>query len=100
MSFDPTTLAAILAMMVATVATRFSGFFLHRFVTFSPEQRRILDAIPPAVIAAVVAPTAFATGIAEGIACLVTALVATRLPMLGSVAVGVVTVALLRFMGL
>ncbi len=58
-----------------------------------------LGAIPPAVLMAVVTPTALATGIAESIACAVTALVAFRLPMLAAVALGVATVAALRFMG-
>lgn len=48
---------------------------------------------------AVVTPTALATGIAESIACAVTALAAFRLPMLAAVALGVATVAALRFMG-
>lgn len=100
MSLDPATLAAILAMAAATAATRFSGLFLHRLMTLSPGRRRVLDAIPPAVLAAVVAPTAFATGIAESLACLVTALAALRLPLLSSMAAGVATVALLRHLGL
>ena len=50
------------------------------------------DAIPPAVLIAVIAPSAMATGWAETAAAAVTALAATRLPLLGVVAVGVVAV--------
>ncbi|MCL6706844.1 AzlD domain-containing protein [Pseudomonas sp. R2.Fl] len=100
MTVDLPTLAAILAMAAATVMTRLGGLLILRFVTLSPRSKRLLDAIPPAVLAAVVAPTAFATGIAEAIGCLLTALTATRLSMLPAAAMGVVTVALLRAFGL
>lgn len=100
MAIDAATLLAIAAMALATMTTRLGALVLHRFVTLSPERRRILDAIPPAVLAAVVAPTAFATGAAETIACLVTAVAARRLPFLGALVAGVVSVALLRLCGL
>lgn len=100
MTLEITTLIAILAMMAATVFTRLSGLLLLRYVTLTPRARRALDAIPPAVLVAVVAPTAFATGIAETVGCIVTAFAALRLPMLASAAIGVVTVALLRYFGL
>ena len=99
MSLDLSTLAAILAMAAATILTRISGLVLLRYVTLSKRQKRALGAIPPAVLMAVVTPTALATGLAESIACAVTALAAFRLPMLAAVALGVATVAVLRFMG-
>lgn len=99
MTLDLSTLAAILAMAAATILTRISGLVLLRYVTLSKRQKRALGAIPPAVLMAVVTPTALATGIAESIACAVTALAAFRLPMLAAVALGVATVATLRFMG-
>jgi len=100
MSLDFSTLAAILAMAVATIATRLAGLLVLRFTVLSPRTRLILDAIPPAVLAAVVTPTALATGLAETIACVVTALAALRLPMLAAAAIGVVAVAILRHAGL
>lgn len=96
MSVDPNTLLAILAMAVATVATRIGGLVLIRYVTIGENQKRALEAIPPAVLMAVIAPTAFAAGPAETIAAAATALAAMRLPLLASVAIGVVSVALLR----
>ncbi|MGV8939787.1 MAG: AzlD family protein [Allorhizobium sp.] len=100
MSLDPATLAAILSMAAATIATRLAGLLVLRFTSLSPRARLILDAIPPAVLAAVVTPTALATGPAETIACVVTALAALRLPMLAATTIGVTTVAILRFVGL
>jgi len=100
MTLDLHTLLAILAMAAATVFTRLSGLLLVRHVGMDDGMRSAIEAIPPAVLMAVIAPTAFATGWAETIACLVTALAARRLPMLASVALGVLTVALLRAAGL
>ncbi|KOF22087.1 membrane protein [Ensifer adhaerens] len=96
MTVDPNTLLAIVAMAIATIATRIGGLVLIRFVTIGEAQRRALEAIPPAVLMAVIAPTALVTGPAETIAAVVTALVAMRLPLLAAVAAGVVTVAILR----
>ena len=54
------------------------------------------DAIPPAVLVSVIAPTALTTGWAEAIATAITAVAATRLPLLVTIAVGVVSVVFLR----
>jgi uncharacterized membrane protein len=48
------------------------------------------------VLIAVIAPSALATGWIETVAALVSGLAATRLPLLGVVAVGVATVVGLR----
>ncbi|WP_429808402.1 AzlD domain-containing protein [Ensifer sp. B1-9] len=96
MTVDLDTLLAILAMAAATIATRIAGLVLIRSVTIGENQKRALEAIPPAVLMAVIAPTALVTGPAETIAAAATAVAATKLPLLASVAVGVVSVALLR----
>ncbi|MDK1384909.1 AzlD domain-containing protein [Sinorhizobium sp. 8-89] len=96
MTVDPSAVLAILAMAAATVLTRISGLLLIRFVTIGPQQRRALEAIPPAVLMAVIAPTALVTGSAETLAALATALAATRLPLLAAVATGVIVVAVAR----
>jgi uncharacterized membrane protein len=49
------------------------------------------------VLVAVIAPTALTTGWAETVAAAITMVAATRLPLLATVAVGVVSVVLLRF---
>ncbi|MBP1882796.1 AzlD family protein [Sinorhizobium mexicanum] len=96
MTVDPNVFLAILAMAAATVLTRISGLLLIRFVTIGPQQKRALEAIPPAVLMAVIAPTALVTGPAETLAVLATALAATRLPLLAAVATGVIVVAIAR----
>lgn len=99
-SLDPWTLAAIVAMAAATILTRIGGLILLRFATLTPKARAVLDATPAAVLAAVVTPTALSTGLAETLACVVTGLAATRLPMLPAVTAGVVSVVVLRLIGL
>jgi uncharacterized membrane protein len=94
MSVDPLTLAAILAMAVVTYATRVAGLFVAERLVLTGRAKAAFDAIPPAVLVAVIAPTALTTGWAETI----TALAATRLPLLGSIAVGVAAVVLLRML--
>ena len=99
MTLHWTTLLAILAMAGATVITRLAGLVVLRTVRLSAAARRVLDAIPPAVLMAVVAPTAFATGLPETLGCAATAIAATRLPILAAATIGVVLVALLRAAG-
>jgi uncharacterized membrane protein len=95
-SIDLPTIAAILAMAVLTYATRIAGIFLAGRLRLSGRAKAAFDAIPPAVLVAVIAPVALATGVAETGAAVVTGLAATRLPLLGTIAIGVAAVVLLR----
>jgi uncharacterized membrane protein len=99
-TLDIQTFLAILAMAAATILTRVSGVFLLRYLSIGEQTREALDAIPPAVLMAVIAPTALATGWAETIACAITAIAATRLPLLVCVVIGVVSVVASRAAGL
>lgn len=96
MTLDPQTLLAILGMAFATYATRLAGLALAGRLQLSPRAQAAFDAIPPAVLVAVIAPSALATGWPETAAALLAALAATRLPLLGVVAVGVAAVVALR----
>lgn len=100
MTLEPSTLAAILAMMAATVFTRLFGALLINRIPLSPKMEKALNAVPPAVLMAVVTPTAIATGVAETVACAVTAVAALRLSLLPAATLGVATVAALRVSGL
>lgn len=100
MSVDLNTLLTIFAMAIATLSTRVAGLVLIRHVQMTDRARRALSAVPPAVLMAVVTPTALTSGAAETIGCAVTALAATRFSLLPAAATGVVTVALLRALGL
>jgi uncharacterized membrane protein len=96
MSLDGATLAAILLMAAITYGTRIAGLLLADRLALSGRAKAAFDAIPPAVLTAVIAPTALATGWRETLAAAVAALAATRLPLLGTIAVGVGTVVALR----
>jgi uncharacterized membrane protein len=96
MTLDPATLAAIVAMAVVTYATRIAGFFIGERLALRGRAKAGFDAIPPAVLVAVIAPTALATGWPETLAAAVTILAATRLPLLATIAAGVLTVVALR----
>jgi len=96
MTVDSATALAILAMGIATYATRIAGFWLVRHVNLPARAMTALDAVPGAILMAVITPMIFTTGPAETLAAAITALAAMRLPLLGVAAVGVVAVVLLR----
>jgi uncharacterized membrane protein len=96
MSLDSTTLLAIIAMAVVTYITRIAGLFVADRLVLTGRAKAAFDAIPPAVLVAVIAPTALTTGWAEAMAAAITAVAAFRLPLLATVAVGVISVVVLR----
>ena len=99
LSVQPATLAAIAAMAAVTYAARIAGLFLVGRLNLTGRTKAAFDAIPAAVLVAVVAPVMLATGPAETIAALITGAAAARLPLLAVVAVGVVSVVVLRSLG-
>ena len=86
MTIDPVTFLAILAMAAATYVTRIAGLFVADRLVLSGRAKAAFDAIPPAVLVSVIAPTALTTGWAEAIATAITAVAATRLPLLVTIA--------------
>jgi uncharacterized membrane protein len=83
-------------MAAATYATRLAGFVLPIRLDLSPRLKAAFDAIPAAVLVAVIAPSMLATGWRETVASLICALAATRLPLIGVVATGVLAIVALR----
>ena len=65
-------------------------------VRLAGRARAAFDAIPVSVLIAVIAPTLLTSSAAESLAGGVTILAAMRLPLLGTVAVGIAAVVLLR----
>jgi uncharacterized membrane protein len=98
-SLDPVTLAAIVVMAAITYATRIAGVLIAGRLVLRGRTRAAFEAIPAAVLVAVIAPSALATGWPETVAAAVAVLAATRLPLLGTIAVGVATVVVLRSVG-
>lgn len=96
MKLDAANLAAIIAMALATYATRVSGLWLLRFVHVTPRMQAALDALPVAILTAVIAPALMKGGTADILAAGVTLLAASRLPLLATVILGVSSAVLLR----
>jgi branched chain amino acid efflux pump len=98
LNLDPGVFATIVAMALATYATRFFGYWLVRHRTVGGRLAGALEAVPGAVLTAIIAPMAFATGAAESIAAVVTVLLALRLPLILAVAGGCLAVVGLRLL--
>jgi len=96
MRLDAATLLAIALMALATYVTRIGGLLLADRLRLAGRGKAAFEAIPPAVLTAVIAPTLLATGPAESLAGLLTILAGFRLPLLGTVVVGVAAIVLLR----
>jgi uncharacterized membrane protein len=97
MTVSADTLGAIIAMALATFATRYSGMLLLKGIKIEGRLRTALDAVPPAILTGIIAPAILTTGIAESIASVITIGAAMlRLPLLAVIAVGVASVVVLR----
>ncbi len=96
MKVDLITVMTFIAMGLVTYFTRIAGFFLVGRLKLQGRAAAAFDAIPPAALIAVIAPTALATGWAETIAALIAAAVAMRVPLLATIAIGVIAVVILR----
>lgn len=98
MSLDPTHLITILGMIAITLACRFGGYLLVRYVTFRGRVAAAMEAMPVAVLMALITPTVLYTGPAETVAAAITALAAWRLPLIVAVGIGTAAVVALRWM--
>ena len=91
------TIPLILACAAATYLTRFGGhMILSRFGSIHHRVGAALDAVPTAVMAALVAPSLISHGPAESLAIAIAGLTALRVPLMFSVAAGMVAVVALR----
>lgn len=91
---------AIAAMMLATIFTRFAGFWMMGRVTLTPRVMRMLNALPGSVVAALVVPVVAKEGLPAGIAMVVVAaLMIWRRNEFLALAVGIVVAAGLRALG-
>lgn len=97
MTVDPNTFLAILAMAVATFATRVAGLWLMRWLRPGPIAQAALDATPVAVLTAVIAPAVVKGGVPDVIAAALCIAAACRLPLLATVIIGVLSAVGLRY---
>ena len=96
MRLDGTTVLTIVLMGLVTYLTRVAGLFIAGRLSLEGRAKAAFDAIPVSVLTAVIAPTLLTSSVPETLAGVVTILAAFRLPLLGTVAVGVAPVILLR----
>jgi uncharacterized membrane protein len=96
MRLDGTTVLTIVLMGLVTYLTRIAGLFIAGRLSLEGRAKAAFDAIPVSVLTAVIAPTLLTSSVPETLAGVVTILAAFRLPLLGTVAVGVASVILLR----
>jgi uncharacterized membrane protein len=94
------TLAAILAMALATHFIRLAGYAMMARVTVTPRLQRMLNALPGSVVAATVLPIVVKSGPAAvlGIAIVMAVMIFRRNEFL-AVCIGVGAVALMRAAG-
>jgi uncharacterized membrane protein len=93
---DMTTVLTILGMGFVTYLTRVGGDLLMRNRELGPRMTAAMNAVPPAILTAVIAPSVLAAGPAEATAGLVTVFAAFRLPLMGTILVGVASIVVLR----
>lgn len=93
-------LAVIAAMTVAVYITRAGGYWLIGRVTIGPRLRKMLDALPGAIIAATIAPLLVQGGVSAlaAVTAALLAMVALRNDF-AAVAAGLVAAALVRATG-
>ena len=84
-----------LSMRAVTYSTRLAGFSALRNRTLSKRAATVMQAAPGCVLISVIAPYFVSDKLHELLAVALTALAATRLPMLPTVLVGVVSSAVL-----
>lgn len=91
---------AIAAMALATIFTRFAGFWMMGRVTLTPRVMRMLNALPGSVVAALVVPVVAKEGLPAGVAMvIVAALMIWRRNEFLALAVGIAVAAGLRALG-
>ena len=91
-----TTLIAILLVAATTYLTRILGYVLLKNKTLSNKQRKILEVVPGCVLISVIAPYFVKDNVADLLAIAITLLAASRFSLLPTVAISMLSAALLR----
>ena len=91
-----TTLVAILVVAATTYLTRILGYVLLKNKALSNKQRKILEVVPGCVLISVIAPYFVKDNVADLLAIAITLLAASRFSLLPTVAISMLSAALLR----
>ena len=92
------TLVAIILIAVTTYLTRLLGYVLLKNKTLTQRQRKILEVVPGCVLISVIAPFFVRDNPADLIALALTLFAATRFGLLPTVAISMVSAAVLRIL--
>ena len=95
---DPANLLAILLMAGVTYFTRVGGYVLLRNRTLSARATSVMEAAPGCVLISVIAPAFVSDRPADLLGLAVTVLAATRLSMLPTVLLGIVSTGAFRYL--
>lgn len=93
---QPINVLTIVLMALATYATRTLGYAALGNRAVSPRTRTMLDAAPACVLISVIAPAFVSSRPAHVMALGITVLAATRLPMMATVVIAIISSAALR----
>ena len=96
MRLDATTVLTIVLMGAVTYLTRIAGLVIAGRFSLEGRAKEAFDALPVSVLTAVIAPMLLMSSVADSLAGAVTVIAAFRLPMLGTVVVGVAAAIILR----
>ena len=93
---DPLTVVTILLMAAVTYLTRVSGYLLLRNRTLSRRATAVMEATPGCVLISIIAPHFVSSRPADLLSLAITLLAASRLSVLPTILIGVVSVDVLR----
>ncbi len=93
---DPLTVVTILLMAAVTYLTRVSGYLLLRNRTPGRRATAVMEATPGCVLISVIVPHFVSSRPADLLSLAITLLAASRLPVLPTILIGVVSAGLLR----
>ncbi|AOJ70228.1 MULTISPECIES: AzlD family protein [Burkholderia] len=93
---DVSTLLTIVLMASSTYLSRILGYVVLRNRTLSPRMLAVMENVPGCVLVSVIAPAFVSDKPANLLALAITLLAATRLSILPTVLVGIVSAGLLR----
>ena len=93
---EKTTFLTIVLMASSTYATRVLGFLAIRRFSLGSHMKAVLDSVPGCVLVSVIAPVFVSDRPATLLGLVVTLLTATRLSLLPTVVIGVVSTGVFR----
>ncbi|MBV8622089.1 MAG: AzlD family protein [Herbaspirillum sp.] len=95
---DSATLATIALMAGGTYLTRILGYLALRNRVLSPRMRYVLECVPGCVLISVIAPAFVSDRPADLVALAITVAAASRLSILPTVVIGIISTGVLRYL--